>query len=150
MLLLATLHGHSQKYILTDGEYMDTTTINDTACKDFIVYYYQVGGKYLESSITVLKKVKTFLHETYSGSGYITFRFRIDCDGRRTRRTQVLQTDENYKTYHFDKAFVNELYRFLNTMNNWKAATVGDHGTVSYIAFITLKIKNGKVINIIP
>lgn len=144
---------NAQKYILPDGEYMDTTAIHDTTCKDYTIYYYQIGGKYLESSGTVLKKTQTYLqhlHEIYEGSGYITFRFRIDCTGHRTKRTQVLQTDENYKTYYFNKEFVNELYLFLNTLNNWKAAKDHNGNSLPYIAFITFKIKDGKVINIIP
>ena len=153
VFLIITLHGHAQNYILPDGEYMDTTTTSDTACKDYIVYYYQVGGKYLESSITVLQKAQVFLqhaNEKYNGSGYITFRFRIDCAGKRTKRTQVLQTNEAYKAYHFDKGFINELFLFLNTLTDWKTAPDHHGGSFSYIAFITFKIKDGKVINIIP
>lgn len=153
ILLLIALGSNAQRYILPDGEYMDTTITSDAACKDYTVYYYQVGGKYLQSSITVLKKVQTYLqhvHNIENGSGYITFRFRIDCAGYRTRRTQVLQTDESYKTYHFNKAFINELYLFLNTLKDWKAAKDNRGNSFSYIAFITFKIKDGKVINIIP
>ena len=153
ILLLIAFQSNAQRYILPDGEYMDTTIISDTACKDYTIYYYQVGGKYLESSITVLKQAQTYLQHVDKiddGSGYITFRFRIDCAGHRTKRTQVLQTDETYKTHHFNKAFVNELYLFLNTLNDWKAARDNRGNSLSYIAFITFKIKDGKVINIIP
>ena len=66
------------------------------------------------------------------------------------KRTQVLQTDKNYKTYHFDKAFVDELYFFLNTLDDWKIVKDNKGNPLSYIAFITFKIENGKVINIIP
>ena len=153
VLLLIAFQSNAQKYILPDGEFMDTTITTDTACKDYTIYYYQVGGKYLESSVTILKKVQTYLQhadKVGTGSGYITFRFRIDCTGHRTKRTQLLQTDESYKSYHFNEAFVNELYLFLNTLNNWKAAKDNSGNSFSYIAFITFKIKDGKVINIIP
>ncbi|MEJ7682172.1 MAG: hypothetical protein WKG06_30840 [Segetibacter sp.] len=138
---------------MPDGEYMDTTVNSNIACKDYNVYYYQVGGKYPKSSITLLKDAQTFLQHTnkiYQGNGYITFRFKIDCEGHRIKRTQVLQTDENHKSYHFDKELVNELYLFLNTLDEWKVAKDSKGNSFSYIAFITCKIKNGKVINIIP
>jgi hypothetical protein len=132
---------------------MDTTVNSNTACEDYNVYYYQVEGKYPKSSITILKNVQTFLQHTnkiYQGNGYITFRFRIDCIGHRMKRTQVLQTDEYYKSYHFNKDFVNELYLFLNMLNDWKIGKNNSGSVFSYNAFITFKIKNGKVINIIP
>lgn len=151
--LLLIGHSYGQVYTLPDGEYMDTTVSYSTTCKDYNVYYYDVGGKYPTSSITLLKEAQTFLQQTnksFQGSGYITFRFRVDCEGQRTKRTQVLQTDEHYKSYHFNKDFVNELYHFLNTLNDWKTAKDNRGNTFSYIAFITFKVKNGKVINIIP
>lgn len=153
ILLLLIFRSYSQVYTLPDGEYMDTTINADTGCKDYNIYYYQVGGKYPKSSITLLKETQIFLQQTnksFQGSGYITFRFRVDCEGQRTKRTQVLQTDEHYKSYHFNKDFVNELYRFLNTLNDWKTAKDNRGNTFSYIAFITFKLKNGKVTNIIP
>ncbi len=151
--LLAISHTYAQKYILPGGEYMDTTNNPDIGCKDYNVYYYQVGGKYPESSITLLKDAQKSLQHSkkiYQGNGYITFRFKIDCEGHRMKRTQVLQTDKTYKTYHFDKALVNELYFFLNTLDDWKIVKVNKGNPLSYIAFITFKIENGKVINIIP
>lgn len=151
--MLLTFHSFAQVYTLPDGEYMDTTVNSNTAYKDYNIYYYQVGAKYPKSSITLLKEAQTFLQQsnkTYQGNGYITFRFRVDCEGHRTKRTQVLQTDETYNSYHFDKEFVSELYRFLNTLNDWKTAKDNRGNSFSYMAFITFKIKNGKVINVIP
>jgi hypothetical protein len=63
---------------------------------------------------------------------------------------QVLQTDEKYSNYHFEKKLVNELFTFLKTLDKWKIAKSKEGYTYSYKAFVTFKIKNGKVINIIP
>ncbi len=153
ILVLITFRSFGQLYTLPDGEYIDTTVNSNTACKDYNVYYYQIGGKYPKSSITLLKEVQTFLlhnNKIYQGSGYITFRFRVDCEGHRTKRTQVLQTDEQFKSYHFNKDLVNKLFLFLNTLNDWKTAQDNRGNSFSYMAFITFKIKNGKAINIIP
>lgn len=142
-----------QNYTLPNGEYMDTTANTDTACKNYNTYYYQVGGKYPKSSITLLKEVQAFLlqkNKIYEGSGYITFRFRINCERHRMKRTKVFQTDGDYKSIHFDKKFVNELYLFVDTLNEWKISKNKQGKNLSYIALITFKIKNGKVINIIP
>ena len=152
-ILFTAFQTSAQTYLLPAGEYMDTTTNKDTTCKDYHLYYYQVGGKYLEASSTILNETKIFLNrqpKNYNGSGYITFRFMINCDGNRLTQTQVFQTDENYKTYHFDTSFINELYSFLNTLRKWKIAKEPAGKVHSYTTFITFKIENGKVVNIIP
>ena len=74
---LLTCQAFGQNIILPDGEYMDTTSVKDTTCKNYTVYYYQAGGKYPENSSSILNELATFLQtnkETYQGSGYITFR----------------------------------------------------------------------------
>jgi hypothetical protein len=142
-----------QNYILPQGEFMDTTSVKDTICKDYDIFYYSVGGKYLKNSYTLLNEVQTFLQQqnkTFDGSGYITFRFKIDCTGNKMKKTQVLQTNEKYAAYHFNKELVNELYLFTNTLDKWKIAKNKEGKTFPYNAFISFKIKNGKVITVIP
>jgi hypothetical protein len=150
--VLLSLNAFAQNIILPDGEYMDTTSNHDTKCKDYNNYYYSVGGKYPKSSSTVLKDVQLFLvkkNNIYPGSGYITFRFKIDCEGKQMQKVQVLQTNEKYLKHQFDKKLVDELFVFLRTLSQWKIATMEGKAYL-YRAFITFKIKNGKVINIIP
>jgi hypothetical protein len=153
IFLLLTCQTFAQNFVLPDAEYMDTTSTQNEKCKNNIQYFYSVGGKYPESSSSLLKEVQTFLQQknkSYFNSGYITFRFIIDCTGKRGSKTQVLQTDEKYVSTHFDKDLVNELFAFLETMDKWKIAASKDGETFSYKAFVTFKIKNGKVVNIIP
>lgn len=143
----------SQSYVLPDGDYMDTTRSGDTSCKDINLYYYEAGAKYPEASSTILTEVKAFCtqaHERYSGNGYVTFRFMIDCAGQKMKRTQVLQADTAYKTCHFNKGLVTELYRFLATMHGWKTVKGPDGKAYPYKVFITFKIEDGKVTAVIP
>ncbi len=151
--LLFASHAFGQKFVLPDGEYMDTATIDNSACKDYNIYFYQVHGKYPESSPTILKETQSFLriqNKSYGGSGYITFQFMIDCEGKKMKKTRVLQTDEKYNNKQFDKNLVEKLYAFLNKMDKWEIFKNKTGQTFSYKAFITFKIKNGKVVNIIP
>lgn len=154
-LLLFASYSYAQNFILPDGEFMDTTTVNNTSCKDYNTYFYQGHGrgKYPEASTTILKEAESFLkikNNSYSGSGYITFQFTIDCDGKKMNKTRVLQTDEKYNNYHFDKKLVGELYAFLKAMDKWEIFKTKSGESLSYRAFITFKIKNGKAVNIIP
>ena len=131
---------------------MDTTRTVYNNCKEDPIYYYAVKGKYPMNSESLLKELHHFLqtkNNSYTGNGYITFRCRIGCDGKKGGRVQVLQTDELYKTTHFKKEFVNELYAFFKTMDKWPIVKIKEEN-VSYMTYITFKIKNGKVIAIIP
>lgn len=143
----------AQNYFLRDGEYMDTATINDLSCPNLNYYYYHIGGKYPESSYTLLKKTQTFLKTSDKGfdsSGYITFRFLIECNGKMMRKVQVLQTNDKYQSIYFDKQLVNLLFQFLTTLDKWKSPKSKEGAPISYYAFLTFKIKDGKVCNVIP
>jgi hypothetical protein len=154
---LLVFQAFGQNFILPDGEYIDTITAHDTKDTSCLIspynYYYSFKAKYPENSTSLLNEALIFLQKKnakYTGSGYITLRFNIDCQGKMMQKVQVLQADEQYKSYHFDKAFVNELYSFLKTLDKWKVAEPWSGKGFSYITFITFKIRNGKVINIIP
>ncbi len=142
-----------QNFTLPDGEYMDTTGNLKSNCPNYAIYYYSLGCKYPKNSSSLLKDLQDFLknkNNIYPGSGYITFRFKIDCEGRPNQKVKVSQTDTKYKICHFDKKLVNELYLFIKTLNEWKTGITRDGKVYSYLAFITFKMENGKIINIIP
>lgn len=136
-----------------ENEYIDTIgKIDSVHCKELNIYYYQVEGKYPESSYVLLENAQAYIGDfTLTGlkNGYITFRFTIDCQGNLVRFVEVLQTNQHYKKDHFEFGFVKELYQFLLTLKDWKIAKLnGD--TYPYKAYLTFKIKDGKVDNIIP
>lgn len=142
-----------QNIILEKGEYIDTTSEQTLKCKNYTVYFYQIGGKYPENSASLLKELVAFQQAKAtidSGSGNITFRFTVNCVGQVIKKVQVLQTDEKYNLCHFQKPFVNQLFLFLKTLKKWKIVKKRNGEPLNYLAFITFKIKNGKVINIIP
>ena len=166
LLIIAAFHlapSYGQNFITKEGEYMDTSTAINGPCGVNVaryvfgdtgpIYYYSTGGKYPKSSTSLLKEAKTFIakkNNSYFGSGYITFRFIIDCEGHMTKKVRVFQTDENYTNTHFDKMLVNELFDYVKTLDKWKKAGDKTGPAFNYMAFITFKIRNGKVINIIP
>ncbi|MEO6684621.1 MAG: hypothetical protein ABIN24_01595 [Dyadobacter sp.] len=143
-----------QNFITPKGEYMDTTrTVSSNCAPPYVIFYYNLKGKYPVSSSAILRESREYLKQkghTYSGDGYITFRFFIDCEGIMSR-IQVLQTDDNYKSTHFQKEFADDLYSYLKTMKEWKKnLEIQTLKNANYIAFISFKIKNGEVVNIIP
>lgn len=153
LLLVASSRAHAQYLLLPEGEYLDTTTARNPACaKVMTLPYFAVDGKYPRSSATLVQEATTFLqrgNRKFRGSGYVTFRFGVDCAGFRQPMTQVLQTDANYATFHFHPALVTELYAFLKTLKEWRTVTYSGHA-VSYFTYLTFKITDGKVVAVIP
>ncbi|MDO7854213.1 hypothetical protein [Hymenobacter convexus] len=153
LLLAASLTAHAQYLPFHGGEYLDTTTVRNPACvKAPTAYYFNVDGKYPRSSATLVREASAFLQRgsrKFSGSGYVTFRFMIDCAGFRQPMTQVLQTDANYVPTHFRPELVSELYAFLKTLKDWRAATYRGQA-FSYFTYLTFKLTNGKVVAVIP
>lgn len=132
---------------------MDTIVDPDLDYGSPLFYYYSVGGKYPKSPATLLKEVKAFTEKqnnSYSGSGYITFRFIVDTTGSILPKVKVIQIDDHYKSHQFEKALINELFAYLTTLDKWRVARFTPGEALPYITFITFKMKNGKVINIIP
>ncbi|MDO7846034.1 hypothetical protein Q5H92_06685 [Hymenobacter sp. M29] len=152
-LFLLSLPSRAQYLSFNGGEYLDTTTTRNPACaKVPTAPYFAVDGKYPLSSATLVREATAFLaHDSrkFGGSGYVTFRFVIDCAGFRQPMTQVLQTDANYMPTHFRPELVNELYAFLKTLKDWRAATHSGYA-VSYFTYLTFKITDGKVVAVIP
>ena len=153
LLPTATLPTRAQYLKFHDGEYLDTTTTRNPACaKTMTLPYFAVDGKYPRSSATLVREATAFLQRgsrKFSGSGYVTFRFLVDCAGFRQPMTQVLQTDASYAAIHFRPELVSELYAFLKTLKDWRVATYSSHA-VSYFTYLTFKITDGKVVAVIP
>jgi hypothetical protein len=145
--------GCSRPVPLRGGEYLDTTTTRNPACtKAPTLPYFSVDGKYPRSSATLVQEATAYLQRggrKFSGSGYVTFRFVIDCAGFRQPMTQVLQTDAGYVPTHFRPELVSELYAFLQTLKDWRTATHSGQA-VSYFTYLTFKLTDGKVVAVVP
>lgn len=138
-----------------DGEIIDSTiTKNISLYKDYYPYYYQFDAKYPESSSTLLSNCQSFLrhkHLKLKGNGYITFNFMIDNDGK-INFTKFTQIDENYKPTKFNKKAILKIYDFVKSLDNWKKIRYqgNEELPISYITFMSFKIENAKITNIIP
>jgi hypothetical protein len=153
IILLYGMPSMGQTYLIREGKLADTTTDFELEYGSPLPYYYSVGGKYPKSSSTLLKEVKEFSkkqNHNYTGNGYITFRFVVDTAGVMKNKVKVMQTDDDYKAMVFDRGLVNELFAYLQTLNEWPVARYRTGEALEYISFIMFKLKNGKVINIVP
>jgi hypothetical protein len=154
-LLSLTFPAHGQNFILPTGEYMDTLTVASPGCTLTwnYNYYYSSYAKYPRNSATLLAEIQTHLKTTahrYTGSGYVTFHFFVDCQGKVINRIRVTQTDSQYAEHHFEKQLVEDLYRYFKTLKEWKIAKYDSGEPLNYAAYLTFRIQNGKVVAVAP
>lgn len=151
ILFLLTRQVQAQNEPSLNGEFLDSTI--SAALYPFrntLPEFYAFSAKYPQSSATTLKNVKLFLDNkqvSIVGSGYLTFKFIIASDGKMSY-VRALQIDEKYKPKIFDRNVVLAFYEFLKTLNKWKTDLRGTR--INYSAFMSFKIQNGEVINVIP
>jgi hypothetical protein len=153
LLLLGALSAPAQTIVLPSGEYLDTTSVRNPACANAgWARYYNVQGKYPRSSSTLAQAAQAFLRQqkqVYTGSGYVTFRFAVDCAGHRQPRVQVLQTTAQYQPTHFRPELVAALYAYFQTLTEWRVGVM-QNTAVNYLAYLTFKLQDGKVVAVVP
>jgi hypothetical protein len=140
---------------LYEGKIIDSTVTSQLILyPNYIPYYYSFNVKYPLSSQTMVKNANDFLKTKghFNENGYLTFKFMIDNEGQ-MNFVKYSQINQNYEPRVFDNDFVKNLCSFLKTLKNWEKAQYEyekNKTPISYVSYISFKIEDGKVINIIP
>ncbi|WP_312299197.1 hypothetical protein [Chryseobacterium sp.] len=118
--------------------------------------YYNIfnGFQYKGEKYEILKLWReiTNLKEKNNNSqvkdGYITARFLINCKGK-AGLFRIQQMDENYQEINFNITLVNEILNFVKSLDGW---VIGENNgvKVDYYQYLTFKIENGIVKEILP
>jgi len=81
-------------------------------------------------------------------SGYITFQFIVNCKGE-IGNYKILQTGIDYKEKQFHPSIVEKLQVLLNSQQEWDAFSRSD-STYDCYTYLTFKIQNGELVEILP
>lgn len=137
--------------LITCGSHVSAQE-NIPGCDTARAWYYSVDGKYPVSSPVLVTMVQSYVApvKNMTGSGYITLRFTINCRGLMGKDIEVLQTDAAYKPSKFQQALIDRLIAFVRTLDKWSIASYENGKPLAYRAFMTFKIQDGKIINVIP
>ncbi len=81
-------------------------------------------------------------------SGYLTFRFVVNCKGE-TGRYVIEQSDLDYQKKRFPKETVDHLYGITYSLNKWEPAVIREEGRDAYV-YLTYKLQNGVVTDVLP
>jgi len=81
-------------------------------------------------------------------SGYLTFRFVINCEGE-TGRFITEEADLDFQKKKFDKETISHFFEIVAKQKDWVACNARGASYDSY-AYVTFKLKDGNVIEILP
>ena len=119
--------------------------------ESFQYYNFSKGFQYKGEKYEILKiwdekysKVESCSKE----NGYITVKFLINCEGK-TGLFRIQEMDEYYNESLFNKELVYDIFSFVKNLDGWIINTY-EGKTVDYYQYLTFKIENGKVKEILP
>jgi hypothetical protein len=120
--------------------------------EDLVLQYYNFssaiqyeGEKYaIEEVFEQQYDVDTILGE----SGYITIRFIVNCEGK-TGWFRVEGVNDQYEIRKFNPEIVSKLLSITKSLAGWKLG-VYDKRAYDYYQYLTFKIKDGQLIQIMP
>ncbi|HKJ47918.1 MAG TPA: hypothetical protein VJ973_02455, partial [Christiangramia sp.] len=81
-------------------------------------------------------------------SGFIRIRFVVNCEGK-PGRYRVLQSDENYQEKEFDEEIISQLLGITKSIEKWEVLD-RDGFPVDYYMYLIFKIKDGRILEILP
>ncbi len=127
-----------------------------TLCTDhgFIADYYN-GGNDRAGFIGGKGKLKKLIFEKLdpnklnNESGYLTFRFVINCKGIAGKFITDQSADFNYNKKQFSQETVTHLYDIISSVKEWKPCIVRNTKIDSYF-YVTFILKNGEIQDILP
>jgi uncharacterized protein YfbU (UPF0304 family) len=159
--VLLSACGNTQKvnhtsYSKQVGDIVFDKTLDDTAFKlcneERIVQYYNFSKsvQYEGEKVRIINHFKQHFQPLLdiSQTGYVTIRFIVNCEGK-TGRFRVQEMDNNYQVISLDKALVTQILKLTKDLDGWIVG-VYDNKKFDYYQYLTFKIKNGSIEEIMP
>jgi hypothetical protein len=153
IFVLCSCEQKNKKYIHDIGYVDPNTSFGDKdfkTCKEEIYEYYssEPEGGYIHGKKAlrdaVLKKYSVQLKE----SGYLTFRFVVNCEGK-AGRYMIIQNNLDLEPKVFDEDLTSQLLTITQGLKEWRPVVL-ENEPRDYNMYITYKLLNGKIIEILP
>ncbi|MFZ1807082.1 MAG: hypothetical protein WAU36_07675 [Cyclobacteriaceae bacterium] len=119
---------------------------------DRVLQYYHFGKglqyKGEKSKINELFKDGYKNTERQGETGFVTIRFIVNCEGK-TGWYRIQAMDKAYKAREFNEKLVDELLELTKKLDGWVIG-VDHQNRVDYYQYLTFKLTNGQLIEIMP
>lgn len=117
----------------------------------FQYYNFSQGPQYLGGKRSFVRQFELPLDtatRTALQSGYIIVRFIVNCHGE-AGRYRIQQMNFQYTEMQFEDALLDAVVKKLKSINQWPVNYWEDTPT-DYYTYVTFKILDGRVIEILP
>lgn len=100
------------------------------------------------------KAIKTFILSNYhpdkykNESGYLSLHFVVNCKSE-SGRFEFVESSLDFEPKKFDAALKKKILQLTMDLKDWEASYLGGRYRDSY-AYLTFKLKHGKIIEILP
>lgn len=95
---------------------------------------------------TILSK---YNHKLYKDSGYISFRFLVNCNGD-AGWFEVAEMNLDLEEVNLDDKMVDELLNLTSEKENWNKLGYSKEQKFDYYMYIIYRIENGNITEILP
>ena len=92
--------------------------------------------------------LKQYDSTAYKDSGYVNFRFLINCKGQ-PGWFEIRETDLNYEKSSFDQNLVTSLLDITGSPEHWAIRNIGPD-PIDYYMYVTYRLEDGKITEILP
>ncbi len=142
------VYSHSAEYINPkEAIFNDNFYLCDE--KRIFQYYNPERATYSEGKNGLRKFVlSNYVNKGYSDSGYLNFRFIINCKGEAGRYV-FHENDLELNPKPFNKDLVKQLLKITTQLKKWNPNYVQEEFRDSYM-YISYRIENGEITEIIP
>ena len=87
--------------------------------------------------------------KNYTDSGYVFFRFIVNCNGL-SGRFEIIQTNLEMEEVTLNPEMVEQLYELTKDGENWNAPKNNISEPINYYTYVFYKIQNGEITEILP
>ena len=141
-------------------EYIGNITFDEkTDRKDFIlcdenhVYQYfndSKGFQYEGEKLAIEEEFqkKYNVENIKKENGWVRIRFVVNCNGE-SDRFRILTANYDYKPIEIDKNITSQLLSITKSLNGWIPKAINGK-KIDYYQYLTFKIKDGKIDEILP
>ncbi|WP_109301246.1 hypothetical protein [Aquimarina sp. AU474] len=112
--------------------------------EDRIFQYYSVGTNYSNGEKEIKRQFSELMSNlTFKNSGFITFRFVVNCNGE-IGRFRVKTVDTELKENHFEERNIRHIEEKIKKLKKWNPGSRKKQNFDSYYV-LTFKIEDGKI-----
>ena len=147
-----------EQYLRWVGDIEQDEEVDDpnfTICngEEYIKQYFNLSGgpQYLGEKPVVerLFAENYQIEEIKDQSGWLRIRFIVNCEGK-AGRYRLLEADQDYKSFKFNKEISARLLELTKSIESWPIQYTRNEKPIDYYYYLTFKLKDGQIQEIIP